>query len=327
MLWATHWSIHRCHFNAIVPFLPDFCHLETKMHQWSFFFCQHLTALFLLLLQKPTPWTGKPAKGSPPATSSACMRSTCSYPAVRASMPQWRPSCSTTCWSACPWTRTTSRTCWRTWWATPLAPAATRCAVAWRPPEDTARPAAPRPPSSPARTSVPTWTRPTASRTRAPARRLPTAGKLWARPPLPTRGPCGGPGRPSAAARSEPCCRLDSWDFHFFSLKGSVTFTSCCEGKFNLAHVINQHPAVFLHPCADQIPQFCKDSTHEKRICRTCPLNSTKMEYLMLYDWQESGFISGEKEQGMFFLSSSAVTRTWLGGNINCCWEKSTLAT
>lgn len=76
----------------------------------------------------------------------------------------------------------------------------------------------------------------------------------------------------------------------FFFLWKDVTLLPLA-GKENhyLAHVINQHLAVFLHPCADSIPQFCELSSYEKEICT---LSSTKTEYLMLYDGQKSGFTS-----------------------------------
>lgn len=69
-------------------------------------------------------------------------------------------------------------------------------------------------------------------------------------------------------------------------------------------HEINQRPAVFLHRRADPLPQSCEVSTYEScgKICRISPLSSTKTEYLVLYDGQQSGFTSQQKEQGVFFV-------------------------
>lgn len=157
----------------------------------------------IFLLQKQRRWTEKPTRGLQLATCSACTRSICLCPAVRASTQQWRRSSSTTCWSACPWTKTTSRTRW--WISSPIRRAATAAfgKVAARPsarprhhPKDGTCPAGcPRfslrlRPRRPVRICAPTWMTPTASITRVPPRAWSTGRGSW-----PTLGPCGDPGR------------------------------------------------------------------------------------------------------------------------------------
>lgn len=66
------------------------------------------------------------------------------------------------------------------------------------------------------------------------------------------------------------------------------------KGNYRPAHIINQHPAAF--------PTILRVSSCEKKICPLCPLSSTKMEYLVLYEGQESGFASRSKEQEGFFF-------------------------